>query len=203
MIKRVGIICLFFANLAFSTICKADELDLSDDKRGIRVVKHSGDRFGTDTLVFALWDDGNLIWSTDEIRGENSFFKGHVEETVSEKCIRELLLTLADTTVRDYRVVDSEFISIFVSDGNKKIELRSCHELIEQNPELVATSLGIRLLNAESRSKALSLEPIEFILFRLSWSDVRRKLQSLAMGSKRISIEGQIERRDGKLFFSF
>jgi hypothetical protein len=77
------------------------------------------------------------------------------------------------------------------------------HELIEQNPELVATSLGIRLLNAESRSKALSLEPIEFILFRLSWSDVRRKLQSLAMGSKRISIEGQIERRDGKLFFSF
>jgi len=82
---------------------------------------------------------------------------------------------------KSFVIPSAAFITIAVEMDGRRLEASSCHTLFESNPNLVATSKGVTVLNGTTREAVLLKEPKDFVEFRRLWEE------SLSMSMKNVA----------------
>jgi hypothetical protein len=73
---------------------------------------------------------------------------------------------------------DSTFDVIDMQLPDRRLQLRSWHEVFEENPKVVVTSRGVESLEGRDRDTILAAEPPEYRRFRRIWFEIRSTVQS-------------------------
>ena len=68
-------------------------------------------------------------------------------------------------------VPDSGYVTIVAEKDGRRLESSSCHTLFEANPNLVALSGGVTILDGKTRREALADAPEDFLEFRRLWEE--------------------------------
>ncbi len=119
------------------------KLAFDPDKDPEQVRKESSGR-----LILALWNDGTIVWSNNQITGGEPYFLGKINpERIDELKTR----TREDGNFKDralrvvYMPFDSQFTSMtFIDDSGEFIQVASEHEALESaNPGRVYSSRGV------------------------------------------------------------
>jgi hypothetical protein len=87
---------------------------------------------GQPRLIVALWEDGRIIWSTNESHGGGPYREGVVQPGTLDQFLarmeREGVFQDAKLS-RAWFAADSEFTTIFLKRGRKRLQMRSEHEV--------------------------------------------------------------------------
>lgn len=133
-------------------------------------------------LIIAAWPDGTLVWSADRLKGGAPFRTGKTDPNQ----VTALLARLEKEGLFQEKLIptiyygaDSAFNTVLVKSGKQKIELRSWHELGETSDKYVADSFHIYTLQGKTRLATLKECPKDYLLFRMVWNDIRRRLSDL------------------------
>lgn len=127
---------------------------------------------GLPFLILAVWEDGRIVWSSDRLRGGAPFRAGRVEpQKVAALLSRFENDGLFDDEdlKRDHSGPDSSFICIGIKSGQKVVNMRSRHELIEASDKLdelrkrTADYLFYRVVWSETRGKLTDLIPVDSV----------------------------------------
>jgi hypothetical protein len=124
---------------------------------------------GAPAMIFAAWPDGFMIWSDDRLMGGPPYRSGHV----APKKVTALLTRFdqdglfANKGLNDAHFgPDSQFTTILVKSGKKKVEMSSWHELMEDSDKLVADHHGAGFLDGRRRLDVRRKAPAEYLFFR-------------------------------------
>src|SRR5262249_23693310 len=134
---------------------------------------------GGPAIILAAWPDGRVVWSGDRLRGGAPYRGGRVDpQRVSALLARfDRDGLFADENLNQAHFgPDSQFITVFVKSGARKVKMRSWHELFEAREGLVVTSHGVASLDDRRRLDVLRQEPADYLFFRLVWSETRARL---------------------------
>ncbi len=147
-----------------------------------------------DGIIVAIWKNGNAIWSEDDMNGGTPYFKGTIGKAGFDKIINDLLKSGFFKISRDlYHVFDASYITITVVYDDNFRELISCHELFEQNENLVASDHGIESLEGRDRNKVIEGGSSEYREFRKTWKQARTIIKSSIPDSGEKLEKGVIE----------
>jgi hypothetical protein len=139
---------------------------------------------GTPAIILAAWPDGRMVWSEERLRGGAPYRAGRVDRrkvaALLERFDRDGVFS--DEKLNEAHFgPDSQFISLFIKSGAKKVKMQSWHELFEASGGLVVTSTGASSLNGPRRLE----EPADYLVFRLIWSETRALLAGLVPSESR------------------
>ena len=140
---------------------------------------------GTDPgpfLITAIWEDGRVVWSKDNLRGGQPYYQGKVDRTALQKVlsrIDEAGAFAASWVRRTNFGPDSFCTGMFVVRGPKSFLSHSWHELAEQNPNVVASSSGLTSLQGKSREEFLKTDDKDYLKYRALWGKMRTEVASL------------------------
>ena len=130
---------------------------------------------GKPKLIVAAWNDGYIVWSEDRLRGGAPYCAGQIDP----KRLGSLLSSLEREGLfseksldRGYYPPESEFTTILIRVGERRIEMCSWHELEEADG------------NNRALLQRLKSEPPEYLLFRYVWSEVRARAAELVPASQ-------------------
>lgn len=136
---------------------------------------------GEPALIFAAWPDGLVIWSRDRLNGGAPYRAGHIES----KLVTSLLARFEEDGLFEEKKLndvnfgpDSEFITLFIKSGKKRLKMCSWHELVEADG-VVADQAGLSRLEGRRRLEALRKSPADYLFYRFVWSETRTKLAQL------------------------
>jgi hypothetical protein len=132
------------------------------------------------SVVWAIWEDGTMIWSSDSMYGGPPYSKGIIKSSDLEEGLRALKGVFESDKRAAHVGVDSKYHVLVATNGMKCLHLVSWHEVFEENPNLVATDSGIEPLTGRSRAEVLKEQSDEYRAFRSLWETVRGKLGELA-----------------------
>lgn len=134
------------------------------------------------SLMVAIWKDGQIIWSDDQMTGGPPYKSGKI----SNLAIQAFLDDLQNKGIfSNYRLnspdygPDSEFTTIAIADGNRLLNMSSWHELFEADSNLVATSHGITTITKGTREEILSNDTKEYQKYRQIWKEIRFAIKAL------------------------
>lgn len=132
--------------------------------------------------IVMAYSDGTIVWSKDPINGGAPLYKATIEKAK----IEDLLRRFKEKGYFENRSLgqiqfgpDASYTSIYIKHGDEILDMRSWHELAEQNPNSVVTSRGIGLLGKRDRAQVLMSDTKEYQDYRTAWSDIKRKLLGL------------------------
>ena len=134
-------------------------------------------------IIAALWTDGRIVWSSKSlIEGGRPLKQGKFPP---EK-LRALLDNLDGKGVFKNKALnqakfgpDSQFTSISINDGKRRLKMESWHELFEINTNLVATAHGIEVLGSRSRERVMNEQPADYKAYIATWSEIRQAVSEL------------------------
>jgi hypothetical protein len=133
-------------------------------------------------LIAAVWGDGKVVWSKDRVRGGAPYLAGHIDP----KKLTALVARLErDGAFADERLgrahfgPDSQFTTVVVNSGKRRLKLESWHEVFETNEKLVATSRGIGSLDGRRREDVLREDTADYRHFRSTWDGIRAAIGDL------------------------
>ncbi|HEV7998347.1 MAG TPA: hypothetical protein VGP63_00615 [Planctomycetaceae bacterium] len=132
-------------------------------------------------IIFVAWPDGHLVWSDDRIRGGPPYHAAQLDPQRFAKLIARFENDglFADGKLNDaHWGPDSEFITVLVKSGKRKVDMSSWHELFEANGGLV-TSAGVLLSEKRPRLEVLRKEPADYLFYRMVWSETRTSIAAL------------------------
>jgi hypothetical protein len=132
-------------------------------------------------IIFAAWPDGYLVWSDDRIRGGPPYHAAQLDPQKFAKLIARFENDglFADGKLNDAQWgPDSEFITVLIKSGKRKVEMSSWHELFEAHGGLV-TSAGVLLSEKRPRLEVLRKEPADYLFYRMVWSETRTSIAAL------------------------
>jgi hypothetical protein len=133
-------------------------------------------------VITAVWPDGQVIWSRDDLNGGPPYFQGRIDRQALRTMLADLETTGAFTAsyVRTNNFgPDSYCTGIFMAQGAKTFMSRSWHELVEQNPNLMAASSGLTSLKGQTRGAFLKSDDPEYQKYRRLWGEVRSRIRTL------------------------
>ncbi|MEA3207429.1 MAG: hypothetical protein QOE70_486 [Chthoniobacter sp.] len=134
------------------------------------------------TLMVAIWPDGRIVWSRDQLNGGAPFLTARVElrqvAALIERAEGDRVFE-AGSFRHSWFGPDSAFTTIWVRSGNRHTRLQSWHEGFEQRPTLVALSSGVTSLAGRTREEALRSDTKEYQHFRRLWGDLRASIAAL------------------------
>ena len=151
-----------------------------------------------------MFCDGSLFWSSDQLRGGAPYFRTRLPVDKVSATIRkaaELVDNREHELRTDYRIMDGRNQEIVIRSAGITHQLRSSHELLELNSEVLATSRGVVSRNGRSLLSARRNEPADYLIFRTVWADIRNVSQSLIQSASPEKTLGTIEYRDGEVFW--
>lgn len=151
-------------------------------------------------VVFAVWEDGRVIWSKDPIEVlspidpaevDKPYRVGKIELSELEQFLDELERRgcYNDPALKQpYVGVDRDYMVIAVAVGNRQITMQSSHELHETlSKKVVWRANGSYVIHdGRSREEVLAEEPEEYKHFRNTWSEIRSSLEELIPEEGRI-----------------
>lgn len=150
-------------------------------------------------LVTAAWPDGTVVWSNNAMGGA-PFRIGKTDPkrvvALLTRLEKEGLFSETSLVHQPSLGPDSAFLTVLVKRGKKAVELRSWHELAELRDTLVADDHGISVLSDKTRLATLKEASKEYLLFRMVYNDIRRRLAELIPAESRVST-GQTELKHG------
>ena len=136
-------------------------------------------------IVACIWDDGYSVWSNDLIVGGPPFRKGQIDtadvESIKHWMIKSGYLKMPHLR-KDNLGPDSEFISLKIKnqDGDSDFEMCSWHENWEAKGRFVDLTEGPELIDkGKTRFEELSNESMQYLLYRIAWSEFRIKILDL------------------------
>lgn len=132
-------------------------------------------------VILAAWEDGQIIWSEHAIRGGPPYRTGRFDPKSLTQLTGDLGKQGAfekQELTRPHYGPDSSYTVIRIVSGRQRLELRSWHELCEQNPKLIATAGGITALDGRDRDEVLRSQPVEYREYRSIWSGIRTATKS-------------------------
>jgi hypothetical protein len=124
-------------------------------------------------LILALWSDGRVAWSADDINGGPPLKCAKLKPAQLTALMRQLDAAFDPALKRRYAGDDAATTTIALRRGSAYEKLESWHELIEQNPRLMATARGISSLDAGTSAEVMMNQPAEYQQFRKTWSTLR------------------------------
>jgi hypothetical protein len=133
-------------------------------------------------IIAALWADGRIVWSATATYGGPPYREGKFPTEKLTKLLDRLAIRDAFTDkalARAWFGPDAAYTTIVIRQGQRRLEMRSWHELAERGTNLVALASGITLLRGRNRENLLQSEPPEYRRFRETWSEVRRAVSEL------------------------
>lgn len=132
-------------------------------------------------VILAAWEDGQIVWSEDAIRGGPPYRTGRFDP----KSLAQLTDDLGRQGAFDKKELarpkygpDSSYTVVRIVGGRQRLEMQSWHELFEQNPKLIATAGGITPLDGRDREEVLRNQPAEYREYRSIWSGIRTATKS-------------------------
>jgi hypothetical protein len=137
---------------------------------------------GAPKLIVAVWDDGHVVWSQDQIHGGPPYYVGTTARTRLDSSFACLAAdgVLENTTLNTSRFgPDSTFTTLLVRDRAKQLKMRSWHEVAEASGKLVAMSSGLQALEGRRRADVLRSETPEYLFYRMIWAELRAAVQRL------------------------
>lgn len=121
-------------------------------------------------LIMALWDDGRMIWSIDQVHGGAPYREGHVQPGA----LARLLAGLEhggqfddEKLSRSWAAWDSRFTTILGRVRGRVLQMRSGHELeppvdnASLTPELAVEIVRYRRVWSQIREQSAILIPVE------------------------------------------
>jgi hypothetical protein len=133
-------------------------------------------------VIVAIWRDGRVVWSLAPIKGGRPYRTGRITPGKLRELLAELEKkgTFKDPNRRaSYLGPDSEFITIAIADGMKRLNISSWHEVYEVNPGTLAIAQALISLNGRSREEVLAGEPESYRRFRALWGELRQRLRDM------------------------
>lgn len=146
-------------------------------------------------IVVALWNNGTVVWSASSFEGGPPYQQGRFPREKLDSLLQGLESKGAFTNTalnRGWLGPDASFTTIAISDGQRRLQLRSWHELFERRTNLVATALGIEPLGTRDRAQVLREQPELYRQFQSVWSEIRRAVAELVPKTGE-AYEGQIQ----------
>jgi len=141
--------------------------------------------YGHPRIIVAVWKDGRIIWSKDTVLGGVPH-EPYSEAKIDPDRIKAALSALAsmgafqeDARNRLFCVPDSVYTAIAIRNGNQWLNWVSGHEIVSQNPRIVATRWGIEPLRGRSREGVLASQPEDYRHFRGVWDKTKQTLLDL------------------------
>jgi hypothetical protein len=128
------------------------------------------------SVIFAAWEDGTIIWSGDQIGGGPPLFKATLSKEKRTRLMAELkgLATQAKSLpCRRWAGHDAAHTVIRYRDSADDIRLTSWHETSETESHLVASSRGIEALYGRKREDVLAASTEPYRRFRSVWQEIR------------------------------
>jgi hypothetical protein len=139
---------------------------------------------GHPELILAAWPDGRLIWSENRLKGGVPYRTAQVDPEKFTKMMKkfEKQGLLADKKLNGaYWAPDSECVTILVKSGDKKVEMQSWHETVEEAGMFADGGAG----RGVARNERLRNGSPDYLFFRFIWSETRGGITDL------IPAEGQ------------
>jgi hypothetical protein len=154
----------------------------------VRIVVLGGDLLEEprESVVFAAWKDGRVVWSGDQTCGGAPLFRANVSAGQFARFINNLeqLATKAKSLPdRTWVGHHSTYSQIRYRNGANDFQLDSWHEVSELNPILVASSLGIEALHGRKREDVLAASTEEYRQFRQVWQELRDSISQMLPAS--------------------
>jgi hypothetical protein len=135
-------------------------------------------------LILVFWDDGCIVWSTDQLRGGPPYRAGRVASRDLRRFFNSLVhagIFDEDHSPRSSVPVDSDFTSILARWKGRQFLLRSRHELEECTKE----------------GRQLDDTP-EFRRLRNVWQDLRKR-SALLIPADSVSVLGELVQSHGDI----
>ena len=149
-------------------------------------------------IILAVWPDGMVVWSDDPVEGGGPYRLAVIDPELlgqSLTRLREQGLIRKKPRCEFNIGPSSSHTAIAISCGNDRVDMRSWHELMEQNPGLVATSDGVVPLGGRDRQRVLAREPKHYRHFRDDWNAFREALTSLLPSEGEVAPDLEFELR--------
>lgn len=129
-------------------------------------------------VIVAIWQDGTVVRSQDEIQGGAPYFTGKLEPNQVEKVLTGVCRVanrIPPSDPTSYRGVDSSWTTIAVQSDDCTVYWKSWHEVMEASGKLVAVDGHIRGLQpgetvGQVRKKECSKE---FQNFLRQWDEIK------------------------------
>jgi hypothetical protein len=184
---RTIILTLIFTCMVCSTHCQVQRGSRPITEAETCLAVHVDDwglfsRSPFSKLIVAIWGDGKIVWSKDNIKGGSPYFTGKV----SPEQIEALISTITKESVfrdkdlrRAYFGPDSMFTVIEVRAGRHVLKMASWHEMEEAGGDMVATSSGVEPLNGKTVESVLNQEPKKYQKYRRIWTGLRQRISAL------------------------
>jgi hypothetical protein len=154
------------------------------------------------TIILLAWPDGHIIWSGDRLKGGAPYFTGDIDPkkvaTLLARFDKDGLFADEKLSHLD-RAIHSQFITVFIKSGKKKVEMQSWHELMEGTYDVVADQRGVTSdLEGRRRLDVLRKAPADYLFYRFVWTETRAKVTDL-IPLERIASAGKPFMRAGVL----
>ncbi|HOR98898.1 MAG TPA: hypothetical protein PLZ74_11055 [Kiritimatiellia bacterium] len=152
-------------------------------------------------LVAAVWDNGDMLWSTNTLCGGTPYLYGKVCGAINVGKVIDYFKHkgyFSAVYSRHNMGPDSKHIGMFISEGTNALLTRSWHEIMEQNPNLVALSHGITSLHGRNRETVLEKDKAEYLQYRAMWTDVRSQINAMIPQKGCVIEDVRVQRRRGK-----
>lgn len=136
-------------------------------------------------VITAIWQDGTVIWSKDNVRGGPPYFRGNIDPDGLESVLQGLAADEAFVVPYAYQNnfgPDSFFTAVYLFHKGLAFFSRSWHEMAEQNSKVVAASggmLSLTALDGKSREEFLKDDKEDYLKYRQMWERIRRAITSL------------------------
>lgn len=180
------------------------ERPISDAESLFAIHTHQIGPAKSDQLIFALWEDGHVVWSEDQIRGGPPYRTARIEP---QKFHAFLAAAVSDGLFDNKSLSrarfgpDSMYTVIEIKNKDQRLLMQSWHELYEANGKVVATDGGLTPLAGRSLFEVLAKEPPDQLFYRFIWSNLRQRAAAL-LPIESEPVTGKLQNRKGKIVWS-
>ena len=151
-------------------------------------------------LIFAVWNDGRVVWSENLTNGGVPYHAGRVEPAKLHDALakfnRDGLFEDSSLTMPRFGP-DASTTIIFVKSNDCQLKMQSWHELYEAKGTVVATQAGLAPLGDRRLYEVLSEQPADYLFYRFVWNELRLAAATL-IPCDREPIDGKLDLRAGK-----
>jgi hypothetical protein len=105
---------------------------------------------GAPKLIVAVWADGYMVWSQDQVHGGPPYHAGATDRSLVDRLLAGLAADglLEDATLNVPRFgPDSTFTTLLVRDRAKQLKMQSWHEGAEASGKLVAVASRVSIFS--------------------------------------------------------
>jgi len=153
----------------------------------------------THGVIVALWRDGRVIWSQDDVCGGPPYFEGNVPEKGVEAFVSKVARLQVVFKGPEFAYFHAQYeppwTIMSINSGRHSFQVISAHEHIENGKDRICTMRGIRYLKkGETRESVMAEQPFGYRRCRSAWETIRSSARALVRDGKPVQVNFEIRR---------